>query len=122
MGEVERQQVSLLNVAQGAASTLWQEGFNQVLENIADVNTPSETRRTVTLTFTVAAMSDERDSVSIQVGMSTKLAPVYKEGALLFIGRHRNQMVAYEHDPKQGMLFEDKTNLTSIEGRKAAAE
>ena len=110
--------VTLSTLAKGAVPELFQEELRKVLENIADVNTDAERKREIVIRVSIVP-GPERETGQVDVAISSKLAGVKKASSVIFMGRHHNEPVALESDPKQRGLFEERAPITSIDGGKA---
>jgi len=110
--------VTLSTLAKGAVPELCQEEFRRVLENIGDVNTDAEKKREIVIRVTVLPNAD-REAGHVDVAVSSRLASVKKASSVIYMGRHHNEAVALENDPKQRGLFEERAPITSIEGGRA---
>lgn len=64
----------LSQIDEGSVEEKWQDAVGQVLENIADVNTPADKARTITITCKVEP-TKSRTGAHLQFKVDTKLAP-----------------------------------------------
>lgn len=115
--ETQIKAVTLETLARGAVGELFNEVHRRVLENILDLNTEAETKREITIKVSYYP-SDDRESASIEIACTSKTAPVRNASSIVYIGRHRNEVVAIENDPKQQQLFEDAPKLVAFGGQK----
>jgi hypothetical protein len=92
--------VTLATLGQGAAGELFEKELQEVLKNIADVNTDPKAKREVLLRVSITP-NDEREMGDTVVSVVSKLAPVRKVKTLLFLGRRQGRLVAVESNPKQ---------------------
>jgi hypothetical protein len=99
------QTVSLDSLGGGALAELFAEELSRVLANIADPNTDDTSKRSITMTVTLAPNRD-RDIAEVQIGCTSKLAGIMKVKTQLFIGRQAGKLVAVESDPRQTNLFD----------------
>lgn len=95
--------VTLDWLGQGAALEMWQDEFQKVLDNIADVNTKATTERTVTLTVKIKPDENRRYGSSL-IECKSKVAPVRGHATAIYMGRKGGKMVATEHDDRQEEL------------------
>jgi len=102
--------VTLSNLAGGAVGELFEEELTKVLRNIADVNTEPKAPREINVKIKITP-NEERRIGDVVAAVSSKVAPVKRVSTVLYIGRHRGEMVAVESDPKQRGLFENKPDI-----------
>jgi len=103
----ERESVSLQNLGSGAAIELFDTELQRVLDNIVDENTKPTTIREVTLKIKIKP-DEDRESGSVEIQASSKLAPVHPYPTQILIGNQRGQGVATEWNPKQLHAFKDQ--------------
>lgn len=96
--------LTLLNICNGAAAEIFDRELNQVLENIADINTSSEKRRKIVLTFDFKPYSD-RSAAEVSLTCKSTLAPVNQINASAFIVRKDGAVRAFNNDIRQGEMF-----------------
>ena len=101
---MEAEKLSLANIARGAAEEIFAHELERILENIADINSDAEQKRTITLEFSFKPFED-RSGFSIVVSSKAKLAAVQAVKATAFLVRKGGQIFAYPHDPRQASLF-----------------
>lgn len=106
--------VTLANLAGGAVQELFEEELGKVLRNVADVNTEAEATREITIKIRIAP-NEERRIADAGVAVTSKLAPIKRVTTVLYLGRHKGEMVAVESDPKQRGLFENKPDIKPAE-------
>lgn len=78
--------VSLEEFTGGALQEKFDTALNQVLKNLLDPNTPWKNKRGVTVKITFQ-QNEDRDDVSVDVAVETKLAAVKPIGTRMSIGR-----------------------------------
>jgi len=100
-------ELSLSNICGGAAEEVFSRELLEVLTNIADVNTPAEAKRKITLTFDFTPFQD-RSGAQVDMSSSSKLAAIQKVRSNVFIFRKGDLIKALPHDPRQAALFEEK--------------
>lgn len=109
------ERISLATLKNGTAVELVDDALQTVLENIVDPNTEAEATRKVTLTLTLKPSKD-RDILGLRMDVRTALAPPTAHDATVFITHTRDGVVALEHNPDQGRLFdEEKTEGGDVE-------
>lgn len=101
--------VSLSNLCGGAVEEVFQREFAAVLANIADVNTPAEAKRKISLEFTISPFED-RSGAQVTFACKSKTVPIEAVKGTVFLQRRGLVMVAVPHDPKQPFLFERKAD------------
>lgn len=93
-------QISLEDLGDGYAAARFHEELKRVLANIDDPNTDWKKVRKIKLEVTLRPFED-RSTASMDISVTSSLAPAKAKGSTAFIGRDRGQWVAYEHNPKQ---------------------
>lgn len=78
--------VDLERFASGALSEKFNMAYKEVLENIADPNTPHKTKRKLTLELTFST-DEERELSTVDVVTKTKLAPAKSIATKIIIDR-----------------------------------
>jgi len=96
----EHEELTLSNLANGAAEELFQYEVAKLLENIADPNTPADVKRTITLTVEFKPAISREESTTV-VKVKSKLAPVLGAASTTFFGIKQGQRVAVQTNPKQ---------------------
>jgi len=99
------QGVTLDTIGGGALSELFEAELARILANIADPNTDTGAKRTITLTVSFKPNRD-RDVADVQLKYSSKLAGIMTVDTQLFMGRHKGKLIAVESDPRQTDLFD----------------
>lgn len=92
--------VDLETIAGGAALELFEHKLEEVLENIADLNTPAVAARKVVLTVTLKPDA-ERESAAITIGCDAKLAPITPASSKMHMGRDGNKLCGYEREDEE---------------------
>lgn len=105
--------ISLATIANGAAEELFATEVLRVLDNIVDLNTDHKAARTITLKVTIKP-NELRDECGVSVECVSKLAGLKKLSSHVYVARHRGQLVAVEHNPKQAGLFEENPKPTLV--------
>lgn len=96
--------LTLLNICGGAAAEVFDRELQQVLANIADINTSAAKSRKITLTFDLKPYSD-RSAAEINFTCTSKLAPVAPVTASAFIVRQGGEVRAFANDVRQEEMF-----------------
>src|SRR5262245_46253480 len=93
--ETDEHLVNLETLGSGACNELFDDAFQKVLDNIADVNTSAKTAREVNLKV-ILKPDEDRRFATIAIQASAKLAPAKPFATAVFIGRHGGKVVASE--------------------------
>lgn len=99
----ERETVTLSNICGGAVEEVFQREFASVLANIADINTDAESKRKVTLEFTVAPFKD-RSGAQVTFACKSRTIPAETVEGTVFLQRRGASIIAVPHDPRQEAL------------------
>lgn len=101
--------VRLDGLGGGAAMERFEEEMSKVIANIVDPNTPYKQKRTVTLSVSISP-NEERTQCVMEIGCTSKLAPVKSVDSMLAIGVDQHGCIhAEEWVPKQLGLFDTST-------------
>lgn len=92
---MEQEQVTLANIGGGAAMELFHAEFQRCLENIQDVNTDPEARRTITITIALAP-DEKRSRIDATIKAKSSLAALRPAEALIYLARVQGQNIAKE--------------------------
>ena len=114
MTEHNAKQVTLSNLADGAADELFIDALAKVMDNIADPNTDHKAKRAITLQFTITA-DEERRVGDISVACSTKLAGVRGIKVGVYFGTENGLKVAVEAPRQQDMFPTADSLLRKVE-------
>jgi len=97
--------VNLANMDGGAADELFAAQLQKVIENIKDVNTKADAKRTIILKVELTPGSD-RETASVKYSAESKLAPPYTRETRFYLGNDpkTGEFVAAESNPKQMTL------------------
>ena len=101
---METETLNLLNLCDGAAVEVFEREMQEVLNNIADVSTPSDAKRQITLTFDITPFPD-RKGAHVAVSCKGKLSGVAATAGTIFISKQAGGVRAYIEDPRQEALF-----------------
>jgi len=98
--------LNLGSIARGAALELFEKCLNQVVQNIADTDTPAESGRAITITFKFKPEGDRR-TIHVTTSAKTTLAGANDHASKVFLGKDTdNHVLAFDQDPRQDVLFE----------------
>lgn len=114
--KTEIKRVALATLGSGAASELFEAKMKEVLENIADVNTPWKTARTITLQVKVHP-NEERDYATLEINVVAKLAAYKGYETHAHIGQEAGELVAFEEEVKQPQLPLNVTEMPRAGGK-----
>lgn len=104
--------VSLSTIANGAVVELFDAEMNRVLENIADINTDPEAKRTINIQIEFKPEGVKRDNADVKVKCTSKLAGILTVNTQLFFGLKDKKLVAVENDPRQPGFFDSEEQQT----------
>jgi hypothetical protein len=96
--------VTAETLGMGAAIERLNDGFESALNNIADPNSHAEAVREIKLTIKIKPIKD-RSSCEYQVHLNTKLAGPKPLTGILFVGKQKGRMAAFEDNPDQMGIF-----------------
>lgn len=108
------QGVTLDTIGGGALPELFDAELTRILANIADPNTDTGAKRTITITISVKPNRD-REVADVELKCSSKLAGIMTVSTQLFIGKHQGKLIAVENDPRQSKLFDPPTSVTTFQ-------
>lgn len=103
MKKEEPKLLTLSNIHHGAAGEMFTGALDQVLENIADLNTDHKTKRAIRLDFTFVT-NEERNVSDVVIQCGTKLAGMKGVQSFVHLGKHGGKKVAVEQ-PTQEEMF-----------------
>lgn len=95
--------LTLANIANGAAVELFESELSRVVENILDPNTDAETKRSITLKVTILP-DIGRKECSIKVEASSKIAANQPCGGVIFVGKSNGVPCAVTMNQQQEAL------------------
>lgn len=106
---------NLLNICDGAIPEVFNRDLQEVLDNIADVNTPAETAREIILRVKIKP-SKSREAAALTFDCKTKLAPVQAVDSTLYLFKSDGQLKAFSRDIRQEEMFkaEELANVTPL--------
>lgn len=121
MSQAKEKNVTLANIAGGAAEVLFARELDRVLENIADPNTSDSSAREITVKVTIKPKNREMGLVTVQ--SASKLGAMTGEGTLVYIGRLEGRMIAVENNPRQAQIdFDAASRPVAISGGKEGGQ
>ena len=106
--------VNLDQFADGALAEKFNIAYKEVLENIADPNTPHKTKRKLTLELTFET-DEERELSTVDIATKTKLAPAKSVATRIIIDRDgKGGIIASEYSKQikgqQYMRVDEETS------------
>lgn len=113
-------EVSLQNIGNGVALELFERELKNVLKNIADINTDAKATRKITLEVSITP-NETGEVGACSVKCTSKLAGLSPVKATMHFAHNGKELQAFEHNKTQPSLFDNKGNVTSIEGKARAA-
>lgn len=117
--QTELNEVSLVNLGNGAAVELFTEELGKVLQNIADPNTPWKETRVIDLRVKVTPSSEERSGAFVEISAGSKLAHNKPFATHVLVGIDGQEIKAYENAPaKQPVLPGLDDKIVNIGGKK----
>lgn len=106
--------LTLANVANGAATELFESELARVVENILDPNTDAESKRTITLKVTIKP-DESRRECSLRVEASSKIAACKPAGGVIFVGRTGGVPQVLTLNQEQAAMGFDDTKPRAVE-------
>jgi hypothetical protein len=109
--EAEAIELNIGNICNGAVPQLFDREVREVLENIADVNTPADSKRKITLEFTFAPTPDRKSAV-VSVSCKSKTSGAEDQAGTIFFRKKLGKIEAFAEDPRQDALFAREKAIT----------
>jgi hypothetical protein len=100
----EEATLTLQNMCRGGAEQIFQRDLEKVMENIADVSTPVDTKRKITLTIEFDPDPDRAGAV-ISFSSATKLSGVAGVRGKVFFARMGDEVKAFPENPNQLAMY-----------------
>lgn len=97
--------INLENIADGIANDLFIAEMKKIAQNVADLKTKAEAKRTITMTFEFIP-SDDRDELQVFVTAESKLATTKNPLRSVWCGEIDGEPVIVDRSTKQMSLFE----------------
>lgn len=117
--KTEVKRVALATLGSGAAAELFDAKMKEVLENIADPNTPWKNARVIRLEVKIYP-NEARDYAAMEINATVRLAAYKGHEAHAHLGHESGELVAYEEEVKQPTL--DLTNVREMPPRAAGGK
>lgn len=99
--------IDLENLAGGELAEKFEDAIKKVIENMRDPNTPYKTKRGITIKLTLE-QTEDRDDVSIDGQVETKLAPVKGIKTRMTIGKDLRTGELYAEEYGSGIRGQAK--------------
>lgn len=112
-------ELTLTNIAGGAAPELFARELADVMRNIDDVNTEPKGARTITIQVRFYPGAD-RQTIGAEVAVSSKLAAVTSAAGTVLMGRKNGKLAAFVGDFTQPGLFDDGVQPLHAAGKAKA--
>lgn len=113
------EELSLGNLARGAAIERFDAELQKLMDNILDPNTGNG-KRTLTLTV-VFTPTEDRSTAKVDIRTAVKLAPMASYPSLVFIRKDKHgNALAFENIPEQMGMFDEEDKVINIQDRKDA--
>lgn len=97
-------EVNIGNMGEGALEELFQHAVQKVTENIADLNTQPDAKRSINIKITFKPTEDRKTAETV-VSCETKLAGVRAVKSSIFFATQNGAKRAFTEDPRQAALF-----------------
>ena len=110
----ESDPITLANLADGAASEMFGDELQKVLNNIVDPNTPPDKVRSVNLKVSIKP-DKERQFAAIEITCDSKLAPYQGATTTAIIGKAGRHGEAREYKSTQQQLFPDNVEKVDFD-------
>lgn len=104
---MQRDPVTIETIGGGALGELFETELRRILENIADPNTDSKSKRVMSIQIAFKPSRD-RDVADVELKCSSKLAGINSVSSTLYMGRYQGKLIAVENDPRQQALFDQQ--------------
>jgi hypothetical protein len=114
--KTEVKRIALSTLGSGAASELFDAKMKEVLDNIADVNTPYKAARTIVLTVKIHP-NEARDYATLEISADAKLAKYKGYETHAHIGQEAGELVTFEEEVKQPQLPLNVTEMPRAGGK-----
>jgi fibronectin type 3 domain-containing protein len=100
---MDYQQVTIETLNGGVIAELFEEKLAEILENIADPNTPWKTKRRIQIAVDFEP-NEDRTNATTTVSVQTKVAPVKPHSSFVVLGSDGSRVSAYTTDPREQQL------------------
>lgn len=108
----KKDRLTLANLCQGGAEEIFQRDLDRVMENIADVNTPAEGERTITLKVKLKPSADRRSAIATFTSETKCCGISALRGTVYFTKQPDGSLEAFPDNPNQVLLFAPTENDT----------
>lgn len=98
-------ELNIGNILQGKFPERFEKAFQQVIENMRDVNTPADAKRKVAFVFTLQP-SEDRASATVVLDTKLTLASLEHVAGTIYVSRAEGTLKAYTRDIRQEILFD----------------
>lgn len=112
-------EVTLDNIAGGAAVELFERELEAVTKNIADINTDPKKARKINITVTLKP-EENREEIKMSVSACSVLASVKPASRILYLGKLDGKPKLYGNNPHQTSFEFNSPNVTTIKGAQNA--
>jgi len=102
--------VDLTTICGGGLPELFARELRDVMANITDINTDPKKPRRITMTVDVYPSTD-RATCALELGITSKHAPIVKMAGSLFIAVAGETLEAYTSDLRQQDIFDEQTRV-----------
>lgn len=99
--------LTLGSIGLGAVEERFSIELQKVIENIQDVNTEAEKKRTITITMDIVPVSEGREFCTLETKVVSKLQPYKPFMTSVGVGIDGNGVV-HANEQRQGKLFVEK--------------
>jgi len=111
----------LSTMSNGGVQEKFEQELKKVSENIIDPNTDAKKKRSITITLTYAP-NENRDAISVDAEIKSKLVPQNGVSTTLLVGRNSNTGSIEANELKSGAkgqtYFDDKGDVRTDTGEK----
>jgi len=111
--ESEYSKLNLQNIANGAATELFNKELDSLIANIRDPNTDPEKVRSIKLEVTFHPSID-RSNANIQIKTKTNFAPIVPAHSSVFFFKKDGKVQAFNHDLRQDEFDLGGANVSEI--------
>lgn len=103
----KKEMVTLDNLGGGAASEMFHDSLEKVIENVVNPNTKPDAVRSITLKMKVKPDKKQRTLCVVELSCEEKLAAVMPFETAMFVGMENGVAAATEYAPQQATLFDE---------------
>lgn len=102
-------EIKLGSIASGAAAEQFDAELQAVVSNILDPNTDEGKIRELHLVLKLKPDKEDRARVLYSVEVYSKLSRAKAIGSVMYVGKEKGRMVAYEQNIQQPPLFDEES-------------